>query len=72
MNLSTPSKTNRYAVVSTPFDTGPADVSFWDSYTIVIDLMTRHSNSCFSSCLGFSVWHRRTATSAWKLITDTH
>ncbi len=72
MSCFTPDTTDRYAVVSqSTSEAGPADVTFWPNHMAVIDLMTRHANCCFHFSQGFSVWHRRTATSAWKLITDT-
>lgn len=70
MRLSTPSSEDRYAVASAPDGTGPAAVSFWRDQSTIISLMTRYANCEFSSSQGFSVWHRRTATSQWKLITS--
>lgn len=69
--ILTPCPLARYVVVSTSNDMGPADVSFWDSYESIISLMTGFANNTWHNSQGFSVWHRRTATSRWKLITNT-
>lgn len=65
-----PTDRDRYAVVSPEItEDGPCHVMFYTDMTVVLDLMTRYANTEWAFSIGFSVWHRRTERSPWKLIT---
>ena len=70
--MPTPTNSDRYAVVHGTADiqsAEPGQVIYWSDAHAVISLMTMHANTCWLKPQRFTVWHRRTANSPWKLIS---